>query len=45
MCKRYPTLNTLGDETAMPLLGWLTRELDMSMADMRNVRRLARSGG
>ena len=41
MSKRYPTLNTLGAETAMPLLGWLTRELDMSLGDMRNVRRHA----
>lgn len=37
MCKRYPTLNTLGAETAMPLLGWLTRELDMGLGDMRNL--------
>lgn len=45
MCKRYPTLNTLGAETAMPLLGWLTRELDMGLGDMRNVRKRARLGG
>ncbi|CBJ27055.1 conserved unknown protein [Ectocarpus siliculosus] len=35
MSKRYPTVNTLGDKAPMPLLGWLTRELDMNHFDMR----------
>lgn len=37
MSKRYPTVNTLGDQTPMPLLGWLTRELDINQYDMRCV--------
>lgn len=37
MSKRYPTVNTLRAQTPMPLLGWLTRELDMSQYDMRSV--------
>ncbi|CAM9432613.1 unnamed protein product [Ectocarpus sp. 4 AP-2014] len=35
MSKRYPTVNTLANQTPMPLLGWLTRELDMNHYDMR----------
>ena len=37
MSKRYATVNTLGAETPMPLLDWLTRELAMNHEDMRSV--------
>ncbi|CAN0122159.1 unnamed protein product [Scytosiphon promiscuus] len=37
MSKRYPTVSTLRAQTPMPLLGWLTRELDMSQYDMRSL--------
>lgn len=41
MCKRYPTLSTLKSTTALPLLAWLTRELDISLGDTRSVRTLS----
>lgn len=37
MSKRYSTVNTLGAQTPMPLLGWLTRELDINNHDLRSV--------
>lgn len=37
MSKRYATVNTLGAGTPMPLLGWLTRELDINHHDLRSV--------
>ena len=37
MSKRYATVSSLGAETPMPLLDWLTHELDMDQNEMRNV--------
>ncbi|CAM9901449.1 unnamed protein product [Pylaiella littoralis] len=37
MSKRYATVNTLGAGTPMPLLGWLTRELDINHHDLRSL--------
>lgn len=39
MSKRYPTLNAMGSETAVPLLSWLAEELGMNLNEMRNVSR------
>lgn len=38
MARRYPALSTLRPDYAVPLLTWLTEELDMRLKDMRNVR-------
>lgn len=37
MSKRYATVNTLGAQSPIPLLGWLARELDMNRHDLRSV--------
>lgn len=37
MAKRYPTLDILPADTAVPLLAWLSEELGLSLEDMRSV--------
>lgn len=42
MARRYPAMSTLAADYAVPLLGWLTMELGMSLAEMRNVSKQRR---
>lgn len=37
MARRYPAMSKLAPDYAVPLLGWLTLELNMSLKEMRNV--------